>query len=133
MKRKFFVLFLGLCLVLGLLCACGETEHDKIISDYNKSHETEISTVKCYGEFDGAHVVSLLPDGAVNTVVGEAIADGVDFHYNYAAYALIVWKDGDFYSLQGAFDAGILTHQDLLAVRETHKAEYPYMYPEDDQ
>ena len=135
MKRKFFVLILGLCLVLGLLCACGGTEHDKIVSDYNKSHGSneQISAVKCYGEFGGAHVVSLLQGGAVNCVIGEASADGVDFHYNYAAYALIVWKGGDFYSLQGAFDAGILTHEDLLAVRETHKAEFPYMYTEDDQ
>lgn len=126
--QLFLTTLLGICLTLSL-SACGRSTHDKIGDEWKDKigmTEEEV-TVKCYGEFGDVHVVMLIC-GDTAAVEGEETVDGVDFHYNYAGYPLTAWQDDRFYSLQEAFDNGILTHEDLVNVRENHKAAYGFMY-----
>ena len=110
------------------LSACDNSIHDRIGDEWKTQiGATEEVMVKCYGEFDDVHVV-LLICGDAAAVEGEETVDGVDFHYNYEAHSLTVWQNGKFYSLQEGFERGILTHENLVTVRENHKAEYGYMY-----
>ena len=111
------------------LAACARSIHDRIGDDWKTQTGTkEKITVKCYGEFGDVHVVVLMSDAALPAVIGEETVDGVDFHYNYDALHLTVWQNNQFYSLKEAFDRGILTHENLVTIRENHKAEYGFMY-----
>ena len=102
--------------------------HDRIGDEWkDQTGAKEEVTVKCYGEFGDVHVV-LLICGDAPAVEGEERVDGVDFHYNYDAFRLTVWQAEKFYSLQEGFERGILTHENLVTVRENHKAEYDFMY-----
>ncbi len=130
-KCKFFAMIIAVCCFFTLLSACVQLAHEQIAADWGKLHnrEKEEVHVDCYGEFDGAHVVMLTMDeeGFMAVVGGETVG-GVEFRYNYASLRFNVWYDGSFYTLQEAFDEGILTHDDLLTVRENHKAEFSFMY-----
>lgn len=129
MKRLqlLFAIMVMICFSFSV-AACSQSEHDKIGAEWKNLTETEGKVmVECYGEFHDVHVVLLLC-GGVADVVGEETVDGVDFHYNYAAHPLTVWKDHKFYSLKEAFEDGILTHENLVTVRENHSAEYGYTY-----
>lgn len=102
--------------------------HEKIGDEWKERVKTEDKViVECYGEFGDVHVVILKHD-LVPGEEGEETVDGVEFRYNYAGYPLRVWKDHEFYSLQEAFDAGILTHENLVTVRDNHIAEHVFMY-----
>lgn len=134
--KKIFMVFVSAalsCMMLLVLAGCMEQEtvnriHDRIGDEWkNQIGAKEKVTVKCYGEFDGVHVVLLISGGAVGAISEETV-DGVDFHYNYAAFPLTVWQSDKSYSLKEAFESGILTHENLVTVMENHKADYGFMY-----
>lgn len=125
-KPNLFVALFAICALLSL-SAC-HSVHDRIGDEWKEQQSRkEDVTVKCYGEFGDVHVVLPICGGATGAL-GEETVDGVDFHYTGAAFPLTVWQSGTFYSLKEAFESGILTHEDLVTVRENHRAEYGFLY-----
>lgn len=133
MRKVFAVLFA----VMGLLvfCACGKNEKEEIKKAYAKLHNVHASDVSCksYGEFDGTYVLIIsVKDMDATTALNDVTVDGVDFHF-HIGITFDVYRKGAFYTLQEAFDSGLLTHEDLLTVRRNHRAEYEYLYEEFDK
>ncbi len=103
--------------------ACNSDEHDKITADYAKLHNVDKSEIDftCYVEFDDTHVLML------NWFYPEALSsetvDGVVFHHSQIK-TFDVYLNGKFYSLQEAFNSGLLTHDDLLKLRDIYNPQY---------
>lgn len=113
-----------LSLILVICCmsfafACTESEHKKITTAYAKLYnidESEISFT-CYAEFNSAHVLMFnrnYPD-ALST---ETVDDVVFRHSQIKTFD--VYSNGEFYSLQEAFDSGLLTHDNLITLRDLY-------------
>ena len=118
MKRllKIISLILVLFCVVSIFVACSEKEHAKITTDYAKLHNVEEKYVDfiCYGEFHGTHVV-MFNEIALQVLTSETV-DGVTFNYPTSLH-LTAYNNGNFYSLQEAFDNGLLTHGNLVTLR----------------
>ena len=125
---KIFPLMLLVCCIATICAACNnQDEHNKITADYAKLHNIDESYVsfRCYGEFDRTHV--LLFDGMYAQALSSEIADGIVFCHSQVR-TFNVYNDGNFYGLQEAFNKGLLTHDNLLTVRDNHKAENKMLY-----
>ena len=116
-------LMLVFCCVVVLFVACNSGEHDRIKADYAKIHNLDKSSVEftCYAEFDGSHV--LMFNGVYPTALSSEIVDGVIFQHP-CIQTFDVYHDGNFYSLQEAFDNGLLTHDDLVTLRDIYNPQY---------
>ena len=112
LQRLLLVLIIVCCTTLAFT-ACNENEHKAITTDYAKLHnidESEISFT-CYAEFNGTHILilnAMYPDAESSEIV-----DGVVFNHSQIK-TFDVYRNGEFYSLQEAFDNGLLTHDNLL-------------------
>ena len=119
MKKKLsvIVIAIGILLSCASLFACAEEEDNKIIH-----------TLRTVGTFSGYRVdyvwVEYL-DADVNAVEVEYYVDDVyiltcpDPSYKYCVYT----SEKDYMYLKAAYEAGLITHDDLLAIA---KAEEPY-------
>ena len=116
---KKLLIVISLVIVFGCIActfvACAKNDHNKITTDYAKLNNIEESEVDftCYGEFRGTHVV-MFNEIALQVLTSETV-DGVTFHYPTSAH-LTAYKNGIFYSLQEAFDKGLLTHANLVTL-----------------
>ena len=122
MKRKFgqvcVILIAALYVVCGIT-ACNNDEHGKITSEYAKLyniHKSEVS-FKCYGEFEDTHVIMF--GGLYAQALSSEMVDGVIFHHSELK-TFTVYNNGNFYSLQEAFNSGLLNHDNLLTVQENY-------------
>lgn len=90
--------------------------------DAQISEECNASVSEYYGIYKGAVPVMI---GASGMAYGQAMTEetvaGYTFGYN-TTNQINVWKDGAFYDLQEAYDAGILTEHDIADMhrRTTH-------------
>lgn len=135
MKKKIMLkimLVLTACLMslyaLSVIAGC--TDNDEIVSAYAKLYGVKAADVsyKSYGEFDGTQVLIIsVRDIGVGDAEKTEIVDGVDFHFN-VWITFEVYHEGEFYTLQQAFDNGWLTHENLLTVRENHKSDNKWYY-----
>lgn len=116
---RLLTLLLVVCSIAVIFSACNNDDHDKITADYAELHNIDESHVEfiCYGEFDGTHV--LLFNVLSNQVLTLEIVDEVVF-YHPSQIKFTVYNDGNFYSLHEAFDNGLLTHDNLLTVRDRY-------------
>lgn len=70
-----------------------------------------------YGTYNGAVAVMVFGSNAVGDAVWECTVDGIKFSYrNYVP--LIVWKDGEFYTLQEAYGNDFLTKDNLKSIQK---------------
>ena len=113
---------LAICCIATLFVACSKDEHKKIAEDYAELHNLEASRVgfECYGEFGKTYV--LIMQGAYSQVFTTEAVDDVVFHHS-AAVTFTVYNNGSFYSLQEAFDNGLLTHDNLLTLRDKYNPQ----------
>ena len=116
---KVISLMLVVCCIATLFVACNNDEHDKITTAYAKQHNVDKSEISftCYAEFGGTHVLMLnwvYPDA-----LSEEIVHGVVFRHNQIK-TFDVYNKGKFYSLQEAFNNGLLTHNNLLTLRDSY-------------
>ena len=118
---KIFAIILACCCIATLFTACNN-EHDKIAEDYATLHGVEKSSVDftCYGEFGGTHVIMfnrIYPDALSTETV-----DGVTFHHSQIK-TFDVYNGGNFYSLQEAFNSGLLNHDNLVTLRDKYNPQ----------
>ena len=121
MKRLSRIM-LSLCLACSLavmFSACNLDEHSKIANAYAKQYNIDKSEINftCYKEFGGAHI--LMFDGLYPQALSQEIVDGVVFHHNEVK-TFDVYKSGKFYSLQEAYNQKLVTHDNLLALRDRY-------------
>ena len=121
MKRllKIVSLILILFCVANIFVACSDKKHGKITTDYAQLHNIDKSCVSfiCYGEFRGTHVV-MFNELAPQVLTSETV-DGVTFNYPTTIH-LTAYKNGYFYSLSEAFEQGLLTHGNLVTLRDKY-------------
>lgn len=81
-----------------------------------------------YGEFNGTYVfIMSRSDCDVAQVITYETVDDITFCFA-EDISFDVYREGDFYTLQEAFDLGYLTHDDLYAVWDKHRAENYILY-----
>lgn len=126
---KIISLILISCCMAVLFASCSscgadkpETEHDKIAAAYAKLRDMKKSAVKftCYLETEDTHIVIFKNDyPAVET---SETVDGVTFvHPKIETFD--VYREGDFYSLEEAFDLGFITHEDLVTLKNIYNPQ----------
>lgn len=84
--------------------------------------------ISFYGEYRGAYVMFIGPPiFAVSDVITVQDIDGVKIIYP-TDHVMEVFYGGEFYSLETAFEKGRLTHDNLVDIRNKHKATHSYLY-----
>ena len=126
MKRLFKILPLLLlfCCIAIFFVACNKPdEHDKITADYAKLYNIDESNVNfnCYGEFNGTHILTY-ESRAYSQAFSNEIVDGVTFVHS-RILTFDVYNNGNFYSLQEAFDNGLLSHDNLVTLRDNYNPQ----------
>lgn len=111
-----------LCICLGFLIGCGNTQEKQIKEDYlalmhaQGEIEMTIDDVKIldnYGTYNGAVVIRMKRNSYPVVTVIEI--DGIEFTFSDSNTAL-VWKDGQFFELSDAYDNEVLTKDNLIAI-----------------
>ena len=126
-KRLICVLLVLICCLAIVLTACDDASHEQIVAEYAELHNVKHDiTLTCYGEFRGAHVVYI--EGLISLqMLSDLRVAGVTFHFP-TLQQFDVYFNGKFYTLSQAFWKGLLTHKNLLEIRDKHKADYEYLY-----
>ena len=120
--KKLLLLLLLACCTTFAFTACTENEHKTITTAYAKLHnidESEIS-FNCFAEFNGAHILIL--NALYPQALSTEIVDGVVFNHSEIK-TFDVYSNGEFYSLQEAFDSGLVTHNNLLNLRKIYNPQ----------
>lgn len=80
----------------------------------------EVYIRKYLGEYHGVYAAMIDPTGmAVSMGEKSETVDGVTFYYS-DGQTIKVYDGTEFCSLQEAFERGLLTHEDLVAIEERH-------------
>lgn len=121
LKRLLPIVLLAWCMAVAFT-ACNENEHNTIATAYAKLHNIDKSEINftCYAEFDGVHVLML--NGMYPTALSEEIVDGIVFRHSEVK-TFDVYSNGEFYSLQEAFDSCLVTHDNLLTLRDMYNPQ----------
>lgn len=128
---KKFLTSMVICLLavftLTLTACTVDNGHSKIATDYaNLYNGGNIVSFECYGEFNGTHVV--LFEGAFGSGVLYEIVDEVVF-YHSVPNRFMVYNNGEFFRLNKAFDLGLLTHEDLLTLKDNYEDDVIVDFP----
>ncbi|MBP3376346.1 MAG: hypothetical protein J6L83_06235 [Clostridia bacterium] len=120
-----------LLITLTALVSCNQNTDDndypdeKLISriekDYNEKYcleDPRYFVFECYGIYN--ECIPVMMDGGyyTNIVTTQTIA-GIDFTY-YDGKVIEVWKKGEFYSLQEAYNQGYLDEKELRQIKEIY-------------
>lgn len=127
LKKLLPVLLLAFCMTF-LFTACTETtpctenEHKAITTAYAKLYNADESEISftCYAQFNGTHI--LMFNGMHMQVISIETVDGVVFHHSDSK-TFDVYNNGEFYSLQEAFDRGLITHKNLPQLRDIYNSK----------
>ena len=94
-------------------------------------YEEDISSLRCYGAFDGVYVlfVDVLTWGHFGSVTSDVIA-GVEFIYSNT-HTMVVYAHDAFYTISQAYDNGILSYDNLLTTQQNYKACRTGLYREE--
>lgn len=104
-------------------------EIDCTTAELNKYHEYRYSDRAYinayYGNFYGAVAVKITPDGIAGYMQAHwsEIVAGHEIHYSDGQY-IEVWKNGEFYTLQKAYDNGILSEESIGIIAKTVPIRY---------
>jgi len=115
----------------------GPKTEAKMKQDYLESHTwqfqadatiDDVFVQNYYGTYGDCAVV-IIYDGfsAYLTVITSETIDGITITTS-DSNTIRAWKNGEFYSLQDAYDLGFLTKSDLKKISEKHKAAHPFLY-----
>ena len=112
-----------ICCIAFALTACTKNEHKNITTAYSKLYDIDESEISftCYAEFDGTHILilnAMYPDALSSEIV-----DGVVFNHSQIK-TFDVYSNGEFCSLQEAFEGGLVTHDNLLTLRKIYNPQY---------
>lgn len=111
-----------LCICLGFLISCVDTQEKKIREDYLKFMHTQgetemtlddVKILDNYGTYNGAVVIRIKRNSF--PVVTTIEIDGIELTFSDSNTAL-VWKDGHFFELSDAYDNEVLTIDHLIAI-----------------
>jgi hypothetical protein len=101
-----------------------EELENQIKQDYygilnNNSYTIEdVYIYRLYGMFDGGVGVKMALNGvSLPPAIDIITVEGFTFYFNTGQH-IKIWKDGVFYSLQNAYDEGILTINDLEKIHD---------------
>lgn len=85
------------------------------------------ASLRVFGIFGDAY--ALFVDGhlAYSDVLTSETVCGVTFRYP-STQTMYIYADGQFYSLQEAYDAQMITYEDILAIYKNYKSAYPVYY-----
>ena len=147
-KKRLFAFVLVVCFlfIVSTLCGCygskntihlsGRTQRE-IINAFVDAHSNDQHPVtkheislRCYGEFDGVYVlfVDVASYGYTAAEHTEVIA-GVKFIYPDGR-SMIVYSNGEFYTIAEAYENGTLSYDNLLATQQRYKVDEP-LYEEE--
>ena len=151
-KRKplFCALLLFLLVALMLTSCARETDYTtetdeagfpnetllaRIENDYGKYLEKTYGksnkyppVVLCYGIYNGC--VPVMFSQMSLDVMTDIEVVGIIFHYG-STNEIKVWKDGNFYSVQEAYDQGLLTREQVQTLADVHNnKEYKWIEQE---
>lgn len=123
LKRLLLILLLVCCMSM-VFTACTENEHNEnehkaITTAYAKLHNVDESEISftCYADFNGTHI--LIRNGMHMQAISYETVDGVEFQHSEIK-TFDVYSNGEFYTLQEAFDSGLVTHKNLLTLRKIY-------------
>ncbi|MFA5449548.1 MAG: hypothetical protein WC292_03825 [Clostridia bacterium] len=98
----------------------------KILQDYYNLLNSDDITLqdvyirRFYGVYNDSFAVIMAIYGIdPPPAVDEIMVSGLEFTFN-TGYHIKIWNDGDFYSLQDAFDESFITLEDLETICELH-------------
>ena len=127
MKRVLLVIIAALC-ALAAASFGGCSPEDEILRAWKREHNyyAELGgyplSIDMRGEYGGTYVfyVDGLAAGAAITV---DVVDNVYFAYP-STRQLEVYNGGKFYTLSAAFEAGLLSHADLLDIQKNYNGNW---------
>ena len=129
MKRA-FTLLLVLILLLSLI-GCGEQRINerRAMQAYRRAHpDTETVDLRhYYGEYTGGSIAVMIGSGAYLEAFGGESVAGYTFYYNNVC-TISILCDGEFKSLNQAYELGWLTQQDVAKICSRHREIYPELY-----
>lgn len=111
-----------ICCIAVAFTACTQNEHKNITTAYSKLYDIDESEINfiCYAEFNGTHILilnAIYPDALSSEIV-----DGVIFNHSQIK-TFDVYSNGEFCSLQEAFDSGLVTHNHLLTLQKIYNPQ----------
>ena len=128
-EKILWVLMLAITVCMLASCAAfrGEAElMDRIAKDYEEYYyqqwgfRTSFEVEYCYGTYDDCVFVMMIGEGISTSQANRDVeVGGVMFHYRDGNY-IEVWKDGEFYSLEEAYEQGLISDADLTEVADIH-------------
>lgn len=122
---RFITFTLLMCSIAVIFSACNNDEHNEIAAAYAKQLNVDKSEIDftCFLEIEGTHILmfnTLYPDA-----LSEETVDGVVFHHDQVK-TFDVYNNGIFYSLQEAFNNGLVSHENLLTLRDLYNRNPQY-------
>ena len=108
----------------GIAKQIKQTYLKEFLSDYPKATVKDAWIVKYYGTYNGCVVVMMGDNytGYTDALWGMEVA-GVAFKFK-DGNSIRAWKDGKFYTLQAAYEQGLLTQEDLTNIADIHEKNY---------
>jgi len=79
-----------------------------------------------YGIYNGAVAVSLYCCARPDAILRMDVADVFFVFPQSDRYYIVIWKDGNLYSLQEAYDADLLTREELKVIRDRFTARFQW-------
>lgn len=108
-----------------------EMTEQQIRQDYCKANpNTTVDQVRLrfMGVFEDAYVMFVDVKGMMYAeVINTENVGGIQFVYSCSQH-MQVWHEGEFYSLRLAYDAGLLTTEDLRQLAIDYYGEYPFLW-----
>lgn len=124
MFNRYKVLLSILCIFIGVLVGCSQTQEQQIREDYlafmheqgdKKMTIDDVVILDSYGTYNGAVVVRI--NRPAFEVLTKIIVGGIEFTFSNSNTAL-VWKNGEFFELSDAYDHEILTLDNLISIAQ---------------
>lgn len=124
MFNRYKVLLSILCIFIGVLIGCSQTQEQQIREDYlafmheqgdKKMTIDDVVILDSYGTYNGAVVVRI--NRPAFEVLTKIIVGGIEFTFSNSNTAL-VWKNGEFFELSDAYDHEILTLDNLISIAQ---------------
>lgn len=109
-----------------------EITENRIRKDYCDAHPSvsmDDVRLRIMGVFEETYVLFVDVKGMMYAeVITEENVGGIRFFYSNS-HKMQVWHDGRFYSLMEAYDAGLLTKQDLQRLSQDYYQANPHLIP----
>ena len=124
------MMLLALCILVSCNAFKGEAGlMDRIAKDYEEycykqwGVRTSFEVEYCYGTYDDCVFVMMVGEGISTTqALRDVEVGGVMFHYRDGD-SIEVWRDGEFYSLEEAYEQGYVTVESLQEVAKIQNKE----------